>query len=350
MKKRNGFLLFSIAMASLMVVFGAGCGGKSENQSPSDSEGSASGTIQFLEKDAQKGIIRGMYDYQGHVIKFEVVRGNENPLLARLYDPDTPSHAIDFRLCDDRGWCFAEKAGGHSLANPDWIKEDENAVPDTEQALRNLNAAWGLHQDLQLLDQSEFDGLSEEYESLFDGTNEPPETWLRPNPPPTSTQSILNEETPQKGVLSLAVAAATGTYTQRVELKRKSAVTPLTHHTSTYTRVYDASNVEVRRLATCNHGACADDSSMTLDCYRVYVARPIFIPMKVKCDDAAAIPGAAHIYGGTGCCTTVYGFTTGTHVCNDDSHLQMAMMQAGAPLTGVYCGDSIPQVTSYGCF
>lgn len=351
MKKRNGFLLFSIAMMSLMVVFGAGCGGKAENQTAVESEGSASGTIQFLEKDAQKGIIRGTYDYQGHVIKFEVVRGNENPILARLFEPDAPSHSIDFRLCDDRGWCFVNKAGGHSLTNPDWIKEDANAIPDDEQALKNAAARWALHHDLGLLDQKEFEGLGEEYQSFSDGTNEPPEMWYRPNPPPTSTtQSMLNEETPQKGVLSLAIATAAGTYTQRIELKRKDAVTPLTDHTATYTRVYSAAGSIVNSLITCNHGTCADDSVMTLLCYRVYTSRPLSIPMKVKCNDAAAIPGAAHVYGGTGCCTTVYGLTTGTHVCNDDAHLQMAMMQAGAPLTGVYCGDSFPQVKSFGCF
>jgi len=162
MKKRIAPLFTCIA---LLAIFGASCSGRVEEAGPT-AQVETAGTITFTEKDTQKGILRGTYEYEGYTIKFEAIRGEKNPIFSRLTSADSPEYAVDARFCDMQGFCFANAAGGHAFANSDWIKEDRKTIPDDERLTKNAITLSAFHEDLKQLPPSEKAGLLEEFDVL----------------------------------------------------------------------------------------------------------------------------------------------------------------------------------------
>ena len=326
----------------VFVLLGAGCAGKTESDAPS---GPPAGTINFIEKNPQTGVLRGTYEYQGYTIKFDIVRGGENP-VDEVVGGGAPTHAIDSRLCDAEGFCFSEAAGGHALADPDWIAQNQAAVPDAERAKKNWTASWNLHSDLQRLDPKTFPGLEEELQALENVSYTPPN---HPAEPSTSTQSNA-EGTPQKGVLSINVAAA-NTYRHYFRIMKKIVFNlPYSEHSSTWTIVLDSSNNQISQYATSNHGTYAYDPSMSLKCYRSFTNRPATVPFRSYCPEPAT-QGVMHPPGTINCCSSAYGFLNANHVCNDDSALQRDMIVMDGVITPepAYCRDNSIQMTAPNC-
>jgi len=335
-------LISSIVCVCALTIFGVGCGGQVEESSRTETMTPATvGTLAFETKDPQTGVVRGTYEYQGHRIKFEVIRGEKTPLEALLIYPGVTSHSIDVRVCDDHDYCFINGAGGHTLADQSWIQENQNDVPTGDRGLKNFQTAWELRNDLGKQPLGAFDGLEEEIQSLKDATNQPPDTWqgIPPEYDPLhkKPQSSI-EGTPAKGVLSLVGIAP---YTHIFKVWRQSLAGAFAYHSSTHTTVLDARGLPINLYYTCNHGTCGNSTQMSLYCSRNFSGRSSSnIPIRVRCE-APAKNGAEHAITDTGCCMSPYGYAPLyiSHVCNDDSRLQRDMTIAGKAVIASYCYD-----------
>lgn len=345
--------LFTCLMA--LVIFGVGCGGAVE-EPQKVAEVAPAGTITFAEKDPEKGILRGSYEHQGYVIRFEVIRGAKTPQQALLIYPGVTSHSIDVRICDSQNYCFINGAGGHALADESWIKEDSTKDPTTEQSEQNFESVWGLHNDLDLQPIGTFDGLTEEVQSLKDASNQPPDTWkgIPPEYDPYHLKpKTLNQGTPLKSVLSLSAIAST--YIPILQIWRQDIFWPIAYHSSTYAKMIDTNGQIASIYYTCNHGACANgnNGSMSLYCSRNLASRSTSaIPMNTRCADPATIITYHPNNGTIGCCSSVYSYVPLdlSHVCNDDSRLQRDMMIAGGRVSASYCSDRYLQGQAPSCW
>lgn len=314
----------------------AGCGGATEETMQYRATEKAPGTLTFTTKDPEKGFLSGTFENGGYTIRFDVARGEENPLSERLA-AGAPSHAIDVRICDEKHFCFAQQAGGHAFADPSWVEDNSEANgPDDARALKNQKVKRELHQKLNEIGSKEFDGLREEYQSLLDASADPPGSEYYLN---GSSSQILLNETPQKGVLALSAVSAT--YTHQHWMKKQGVFfgSIFGDHSASYVRVLTSTGAVYSEYWTCNHGTCGNVSTMNTYCIRNYSNRPATIPINTRCI-ANAIPGTMHPSGYAGCCTTQYNFSGVSHVCNDDTRLQRDFMIAGGPMSTLYCGDT----------
>ncbi|MFA5129295.1 MAG: hypothetical protein WC477_00055 [Patescibacteria group bacterium] len=315
-----------------MVLLGAGCGAKTgETQQGNSDVSSIPDSLTFETKDATSGVMSGNYEYNGYTVHFDVVRGGLNPI--EELGPDSPRHAIDVRICDEKHFCFAEQAGGHAFASSTWADNtNEENVPDDARGLKNFQTSWQLHQKLLRLGQGEFMGLEEEYRALMDVTNHSPGSLTEPPPP-----NQLNERTLEKSVLSIKPLVTT--YTQQFQIWTQPVVW-IAQHSSMFIKVLTSGGTPISTYATCNHGSCGSSSGMTFKCSNSFSDRPSTIPVRVQCAQPHT-NGTMHP-GGDGCCTTQYNITPGvvSHVCNDDTRLQRDFMIAGAPMSKPYCGDT----------
>lgn len=316
------------------LLLGAGCGAKAEVTQQGNPE-SVEGALNIETKDAQKGIIAGTFEYQGHRIRFDIVRGEKNPWQEVAFG-NGPEYAIDGQLCDDEThFCFAQQAGGHALANVDWVPNNSASNgPDEVRSKKNVQTEWQLHQKLEQMGSADFEGLSEEYQSLLNLSNLPPDKWqLSPDQ--------LNERTPDKSVLSLSVAAA-NTYIQQFQMwKRYVTGTPLYEHSSSYVYIFTSGGSYYSSYYTCNHGSCAGASDMNYWCGKNYYSRPPTIPFNTRCPEPAS-NGAMHPGGSVDCCMSQYNVLplVISHVCNDDTHLQRDFIALGStPQNVLYCSD-----------
>lgn len=335
-------------MTLVMVIFGAGCGGKADESvgkiDSTESISTAPGTLTFTKKDPEKGLLSGTFEYDGYTISFDVARG---PEMEKFYQTKgNPIHQSDSRLCDDRGYCFHGQSGGHAFVDPEWVPENEASSPTDGQAIQNYQTAWRLHQYLLSVGNGDFQGLEEEYQILLFNTNFPPEEWGSPIKD-VQIEKELNLGTPQKGVLAY-VNGATGTYYARFEIwwqyiSFKGITITAGEHTSTWTKVKNANNTLMQDYVTCNHGACANWSGMSIFCGRDFYNRANQIPFNTKCD-VPATTGAMHPTGYVGCCSTRYNanyWSSDGHVCNDDSSLQLRMMIYNTTVVfAPFCGDT----------
>jgi hypothetical protein len=330
----------SIATLALFCLLGAGCFGQQALPYQSDP-----GHITLERADAAAGVLIGTYEWHGVHLRFEGVRGEENPALERM-NPNTPHYAIDARICDAldyaRGWCFAIGAGGHALTDDSWSNSPSATPPDTETTLGNLKAAWQLATDLEAMG-SELRGLEDVRDAIARlGRANPPETWHEdPN-----IQQSNNTTTPQEGVVVLPVTS--GTYTQWFEIWWGLTPVPGTEHSSTRTKAVDASGRATLTYDTYNHGGAPGSSGMMRLCSRSFPNRTAWIPISSNCGSQAFVTCS-----GNGCCGTPYGLLCGQHVCNDDSHLQRDLIVANAAYCAsymTYCGDWLPAAYAPYCW
>lgn len=344
MKHMTRNIALTITTFMALVMFGVGCGGRVEPAREQSAEREQVGTISFVEKDAQKGVLRGTYALDGYTIKFEVLRGAETPPDAMKIYPAVTSHAIEVRVCDEQNFCFINGTGGHGMTSSTWITENPNYEPSTDESEKNFKSLWELHQDLDLQASGTFDGLNEELQSLKDASNQPPDTWkgVPPEYDPLHkyTPSSYNG-TPSKSVLSISASGAT--YTHILQIWRQPLVWPIAYHSSTYAKTIDMNGQIASMYYTCNHGACGGSANMSLYCSRNFSGRTsASLPMNVRCDEPFAI-GTLHPSSSlVNCCSSKYSYIplNLSHVCNDDSTLQRDLMIAGAgPISAPYCAD-----------
>lgn len=281
--------------------------------------------LAFEESDADTGVVRGSFEQAGHTITFEAIRGEPNPVSEYA-----PTYAIDARLCDERGFCFAMQAGGHGITNPAWFENQEILILGADPVL-NHRMTDALHEEFVQLDRSLYPGLEAEFDALQALTDFPAPGSLVETPPPAGYES--SEET--SGLVALSYD-----YTHWIQIWWGYTDPPLAEHSATRAISVNSGGYVVQIRPTCNHGNCAGYSGMGLSCQRSFSNRPSLLAVSTPCD-AAASTGTYHSYGDTAsCCSSAYGFTSWYHVCNDDSALQRDMTITNSSLLNPsYCSD-----------
>lgn len=152
--------------------------------------------------------------------------------------------------------------------------------------------------------------------------------------PSNGTSYSLGNRGDTTGVISSALTAP---YTHTVAIRKAVCCNSLGEHSAVRLSVKDSAGTFVGAVSTRNHGREADDPSMSnaFNCPQSWggrnVAFPAFQPY-VNTDNA--------IDGDAGGCNTSYGFSTGQHVCNDDSQAQYWNIKNNTSGTWAVCSDS----------
>lgn len=314
------FPTFGVVFA-ILTLLGTGCVASMPDARLEGSE--PLGVIAFTERDADRGVLRGTYEYDGYVISFEAIRGESNP----MWDLTGPRFATDARLYDGEDFSFALQGGGHTVENGDWASA--GVPPDDERAFLNQQAAWALRQDLGALDLTDLVGLEEQIDALRGLSDVPhPSSGELPrtSPPPDEVQS-LDDTAPGTGVVSYSLSS-TWTYTHYLQIYWKPLYIPA-EHSSTRTVSVSSTGAWVRLVRTCNHGSCPGDAGFYWRCGRSFGSRPLDLPIATGSTCGTTwFYGSWHSSGDTNCCGTPYGTHPFMHVCNNDSRLQRDRMIA----------------------
>ncbi|MCW1892448.1 MAG: hypothetical protein KIH65_004395 [Candidatus Uhrbacteria bacterium] len=335
-------LISPIACVCALAMFGVGCGGQVEESLKTETTTPATvGILTFETKDPATGIVRGTYEYQGHSITFEAIRGEKNPDLSKLMYGHSPEYAVDARLCSEKGFCFSQGAGGHAIADSTWIQETTENPTEEEAVIYNAVANM-FHKDIgRFISGNEDEGLIDEFmklQSISDMTL--PDIPELQTPPQRQSNG-----TPCKGVLAINQSTP---YRHVFEIWWGLAVR-IAEHSSTRSLSISSTGVIINKMDTANHGSSPGDPGMNRSCGRVFPNRPIALPVTKDCTRSPTF-GVAHTSAEINCCQSAYGIKSGTHVCNDDSRLQREIMIANANVANPsYCSDWSPQGWAPSC-
>lgn len=335
-------LISSIVCVCALTIFGVGCGGQVEESSKTETMTPATvGILTFETKDPATGIVRGTYEYQGHSIKFEAIRGEKNPEISKLMYGYSPEYAVDARLCSEQSFCFSQGAGGHAIANSTWVQATTTDPTEEEAIIYNI-VTKAFHEDIKrFISGNEDEGLTEEFmrlRSISDMT--PPDLPELQTPPQRQSNG-----TPCKGVLAINQSKP---YRHIFEIWWGLAV-KVAEHSSTRSISASSTGIILNQMDTANHGSSPRDPGMNRSCSRVFPNRPIVLPIRKDCTRVPTF-GVSHIPTEINCCQSAYGMNPGTHVCNDDSRLQRDMMIANGNIAEPsYCSDWTPQGWAPSC-
>lgn len=247
--------------------------------------------------DGMSGVIVG----EAGRVRFEVSVGAETPLETR--GPDVPTHEVDVRFTDENGAPFLMQIGGHQPMDPQWWA-DLNEIPpvgDREALLELVPAA---------ADEAKRRGSPEVVLQALEGAR--------------SAASQFDPEPPELIDRGDAAPPPAASYTQKLYRKKKAAwnlsSSTLGEHSAVYVYVYSSSGALVSSYYTCNHGTCANSSSMSTYKSGSYTTSGIV---------------ANYL------CSTSWGLTSGTHTCNDDTLMQYYVLfyNTTSP-TSSTCSDS----------
>ncbi len=256
--------------------------------------------------------INGSYGSDGESIYFETRRGPRTPKYLRDGDPATPRFEIDVRFMNQDREPFLIQIGGDTPLDHTWTetvaerKDDAQAKTDFDLAGRAIEALRKLKFTRQFVD---------ERQALLDLA-----------PVLESAQVIEKEEGLPDQALSAPLALEAESYRHRIQIKQKRILFGFAYHSATIGQHIN-NGVVTTAIITCNHGTCANHSSMAL-----------------KCLWTSAWPGnRTNRLKNWVSCTTPYNPTSVFfHNSNDDTDLQyQAVRYDFVPsFTGGVCNDS----------
>ena len=231
--------------------------------------------------------ICGSYRADDQVVHFQAIRGEDLVFGENTIDPDAPAYIVSVRIVDQGGNPIAVAIGDHDERISGWLEK----VEGLKSSNSDLNSTFILAQEaIDVLSQNVTNGFDEEITTLKrrSFTAAPSANMSDQNPP-----TLLST-----------------TWRYWIRIFRKDALFNgnFADHSAVIVNVTKPDGT-ILNYVTCNHGTCADDAAMQYRCQNiVYPAsqRPFSI---LPCDSVSS-----------------YGFTSGTHVCNDDTLVQYNMI------------------------
>jgi len=284
---------------------------------------------------------------EGVMISFETRRGNPTPQELRDADPSTPPYEIDVRFLDDTGFPFLTIYGGHGAIDPTWAEATASptSVSD-ERTLSNYAAARAI---VAAIKDSP---VAKEAAATADMTLWAPERDILFNVAAPALEDLLvirkseSEEPGSRNPVTRNRPRAninllsTNIYKWQVEVHKQTIwwTVGQGEHSATISRSISSTGVTQQTIVTSNHGTAANLMSMSCS-WTSTATMPKTLPAIGTVTD-----GSAYY------CNTHYGFTTGTHVCNDDSYVQAQTIRYNAgPMSWVTCGDGTLRRYAPGC-
>jgi len=327
-----------IKFFSLFIFMGLvidGCGFEQKMEKPEEQVNFYKEGLSIFEAK-EDGTIKGGYRKKDKIIFFDTHRGNKTA----FQDEVTPPYEIDVMFRNAKGEKFSVLVGGHDFQNPAWketwlyneVTPEERATEfqlanEAGEALKNKNFHMGLEWEKKALVNLALSVKKEDIQVSSD---------------------IVKK--------SNLIASSGYSYQHVLEIWKKSCcINGLTgaEHSATWNKSYYVTPYKktlLQQIITSNHGASANQSTMSLGCRRYFPNRTRSLPQIATC---GTTPGNWVNHSGCfyGCCNSNYGILSGNHVCNDDSRLQKDVMIAGGMNFCVsYCSDSIPAKTAPGCY
>ncbi len=282
---------------------------------------------EIKEFSAQGNSLRGIFEVDGRSITIETRRGPLISWIMRMRDFTAPLFEIDVRLLDEDGFPFFVQFGGHGPIDGEWISEaeffqSEAKIISKQDAITNqqlfANARWAIVSLKSLKFKAEF---APEYDVLV-GILPLLETEEK-----NSTENFNDE-------LRMNSSAVSSSDQHYIEIQKKSAFfigNTFGEHSATLSKAISKSKT-YQIWSACNHGSCPGTSGMSKKCSKTFSKRAGFCSSPPMC-------------------STMYGFFSGQHVCNDDSKIQYERIKNNAnPSTSEgTCADSSLRINAPNC-
>lgn len=236
-----------------------------------------------------KSILYGNFKFDKKEIKFEIFRGRKIGIMKEL-NPSFPEYEIDLRLLDKNDFPFFIQVGGHGPANNEWasllgIDFAKSRAENKVIAEESFSLAKKMAKSLEKIKFK--DDFSPEYEAI------------------TAIKGILEANFEKEGLKKSSNSLSIKSVNHMIQIWKKTAFFPgniFGDHSGTVFRIYD-NGVNYQIWSAANHGTAPGDPSMSLKCNGWFTDRLGF---------SEAPP----------MCATEYGFSSGQHVCNDDTYIQ----------------------------
>jgi hypothetical protein len=307
----KGYIILGIGLILLML---AGCGQDSggvpewAGQKSSLNEG-----LNVFANDPVTGV-RGAIVEGSSVVYFEAHRGERND---RQVDSDYPEYSVDARFFDDRGRTFSIVVGGDKVQDDSWVKTSESEVVPLQERNEHFRLTS------KLMDKS----LAKSFKAAAIDSPTSPE-WEQLHllgSSITQVKTVSDMTQVSKAVVSTKWIHEIAAYKKNV-----SGTLGLANHSATWTKQKYSNGTLYKQVITCNHGACANESSMSKYGTSSYNNRT---------NDITALI-SDNVNSWNGYCGTPYGFTKGNHVCNDDTLAQLLFIKNNSGACYSFCGDS----------
>jgi hypothetical protein len=322
-----------------VVLAGGGVVGCGSADTGSESTASLKEGLTILSSDPAVGV-SAAFKRDGRVVYLQTRVG---PLKEKLYRdtfPNEPLHEMDARVVDQEGRTFGLVIGADSLIEPGWAKEIQTAG-------HIMTKAEGIHRQADFILAR--DGANEL------GAKAPPELADHVFHLTNMTRVVPQESAHLQEKAALAEATvpsgertygSNGCNTNLAEgevLAKPFAL--IAQHSSVYGWNYNGcTGTWDEYVNTCNHGTCANDSSMSGQCYSYsnnfqswtnstlldYWSKE----MNTTTNNGSNTGGCWSGYGIDVADITVYGSGDPNHECNDDSALEIQEIRNGAYIAG----------------
>ncbi len=289
------------AAGSVGIVLALGaCGSAEQGSAEQGAVGSATEQLSVLEADEAAGKLQVRYESGGRELIYDLRLGPDMltpPSKEELSaDPDLPKSEVDARVLDANGAVIYMQMGGDGFIDPSWampqIKDVDEAgrVADIRLMTAATSAFRGLKTSVRL------QALQQTAVQIGKGVDAEPAT--------TAPDSLSVPD----AILARGTTGVKGWDFQVRKHDLKKLGIKYGEHSAVLLRGKGTRGVIVFTAVSCNHGNCANASSMSTHC-----TSPLFS------DD-----GSYSRYFYPDGCTTPYGWdsTGGKHNCNDDSELQ----------------------------
>jgi len=267
-----------------------------------------------ISQDSKTGL-KGVIVEGGSVVYFEAHRSERND---RDYDADAPEYSVDARFLDAEGRAFSIVVGGDKAQDESWVNSfDDELIPSNERHEHFRLASTLTSKSLGKVVASAESPLLPEWEQLhLLGSS--------------FSQDEFTTDTPIIEKSFAAKSAAKWTHEIAAYKKKVAISLGIAEHSATWTKQKYSNGKLHKQIITCNHGACANASSMKKYGSNSYKNR--------TSDISKLISGTQDSWYGY--CGTSYGIASGKHVCNDDTLAQLLFIKKNSGECYIFCGDS----------
>lgn len=272
--------------------------------------------LEVLEADEAAGKLVLAFHKDGRTIRYELLLGGalESTSPANDGNPELPTAVVDARITDARGGVFYMQRGGDTFLDPTWhmpaIKDLD--VPGRLIDIKLPKDAVGELRALKI--SPRLDDLRRTAIQIGLGVD----NMYEKDAATTETKPPVIAGEPD-GTLGAKVEWVYANYVSKWDyvVRRQGSGLFVGEHSSMWLRAWHANNWVVANFYSCNHGACANWSTMSTKCVMYGWRYDSGYRTRAFYSDTTTSTGYNN-----GACGTWWGLLPGQHTCNNDSILQ----------------------------
>lgn len=284
------------------------------------------------------GNLNGSFTKEGYSIFFEAQRGEQN--IGN--DPDAPPFGLDIVIMDNNHIPFIVQKGGGNLINSHEEQDNSEQLPNFEEDRRKaiamlpdvIKTLKDLYVNVGTEDRIGIEGVTQRNRW---------EIWEIISLMRSVTEDLSIKDNSAGGGNIKPLATSASKYTHEVTITKKSVGSGL-EHSALMLKIYDSKGSKIFSMRTCNHGACADDKSMSKKCSNKFTKnhRNAYGVYFGDCDATAGSPYTW--LGGGNSFNLIYFFG---HSCNSDTKTEYLSIKNSQDKDWGYCWR--PLLTAPSC-